>query len=110
MANFNQTPSGQASIDLVLPSLAFGVNGTGTWNQPNYAWGGGSSVTLALPSMAFVASGTGTRDAPNFAWGGGSSVNLTLGETGGGGGGGDTVRVYSRPLDGRLVPFQLPEV
>ena len=48
MANFNQTPSGQANVDLVLPSLAFGVNGTGTWNQPNYAWGGGSTVTLAL--------------------------------------------------------------
>jgi len=48
MANFNQTPSGQTSIDLVLPSLAFGVNGTGTWNQPNYAWGGGSTVTLTL--------------------------------------------------------------
>jgi hypothetical protein len=48
MANFNQTPSGQASVDLVLPSLAFGVNGTGTWDQPNYAWGGGSTVTLTL--------------------------------------------------------------
>ena len=48
MANFNQTPSGQTSIDLVLPSLAFGVNGTGTWDQPNYAWGGGSTVTLTL--------------------------------------------------------------
>ena len=48
MANFDQTPSGQANVDLVLPSLAFGVNGTGTWDQPNYAWGGGSTVTLTL--------------------------------------------------------------
>ena len=48
MANFNQTPSGQANVDLVLPSLAFGVNGTGTWDQPSYAWGGGSTVTLTL--------------------------------------------------------------
>jgi hypothetical protein len=48
MANFNQTPSGQTSIDLILPSLAFGVNGTGAWDQPNYAWGGGSTVTLTL--------------------------------------------------------------
>ena len=48
MANFNQTPSGQANVTLALPSLAFSANGTGTWNQPNYAWGGGNTVALAL--------------------------------------------------------------
>lgn len=56
MANFNQTPSGQTSIDLSLTSLGFVASGTGTWNQPNYAWGGGSTVSLTLlgSSLLFV--------------------------------------------------------
>jgi hypothetical protein len=59
MANFDQTPSGQANVDLVLPSLAFvATSGTGTWNQPNYDWGGGNTVALTLggaPSITMPA-------------------------------------------------------
>lgn len=58
MANFNQTPSGQANVDLALPSLAFvATSSNGTWNQPNYSWGGGNTVSLALTgsSLLFIA-------------------------------------------------------
>lgn len=55
MANFNQTPSGQANVDLALPSLAFvATSGNGTWNQPNYSWGGGNTVTLTLGSAPSI--------------------------------------------------------
>lgn len=57
MADFNQTPSGQTNVTLSLPSLAFSVNGTGTWNQPNYAWSGGSTVALTLGSASITLPG-----------------------------------------------------
>jgi len=81
MADFNQSPANQTSSTTDIgPSLGFAT-----------------SVVTIIPIVSVT----------QYFWTGGMSAGGATMSIGGGAGSG--LRIYSRPLDGRLVPFKLPE-